>query len=355
MLTTGVMIILIVAASISVTSYINRMEEERNFERLYEEAAKGVHITDRETDIVYKDTYVVRHYVPVERDGETVAMLYGVIVLGGLPERVNLNPYGGMDALYIIDGVTGDFLIDTWHPGVTGNILALGEREMAPGYNSEQLRQGVPNGESRYVVFVSKNIGEYLYFYYQPMSINNWRIAVSVPESVVFENTNAIARLLNVFLAFELACFVIYFIWMTRYVRDVTDDKQKRLDMINHMYNIEQLLFNAHEKEENVYAALEKLGGIVSAEKISFWILEAYGENQLYLWEAGKTSENHREFNGQYVDKMLKFFADGNEVYQSSYENEIREILPLDKIPEIYNRCARKQCRRAHLRNSRGL
>ena len=79
------MIILIVAASISVTSYINRMEEERNFERLYEEAAKGVHITDRETDIVYKDTYVVRHYVPVERDVETVAMLYGVIVLGGLP------------------------------------------------------------------------------------------------------------------------------------------------------------------------------------------------------------------------------------------------------------------------------
>lgn len=187
------------------------------------------------------------------------------------------------------------------------------------------------------------------------MSINNWRIAVSVPESVVFENTNAIARLLNVFLAFELACFVIYFIWMTRYVRDVTDDKQKRLDMINHMYNIEQPLFNAHEKEENVYAALEKLGGIVSAEKISFWIFEAYGENQLYLWEAGKTSENHKKSNGQYVDKMLKFFADGNEVYQSSYENETREIFPLDKIPEIYNRCARKQCRRAHLRNSRGL
>ena len=38
LLTTGVMIVLIVAASFGVTNYISRMEEERSFDRLYEEA-----------------------------------------------------------------------------------------------------------------------------------------------------------------------------------------------------------------------------------------------------------------------------------------------------------------------------
>ena len=106
------------------------------------EAAKGAHITDRETDLTNTDQYIVRHYVPVIREGETVAMLYGVVDLGRLPEEANLNPYGGQGALYIIDGETGDFLVDTWHPGETGNMWALGEREMAPGYDPEQMRQG---------------------------------------------------------------------------------------------------------------------------------------------------------------------------------------------------------------------
>lgn len=38
LITTGAMIVLIVAASFGVTNYINRMEEQRSFERLYEEA-----------------------------------------------------------------------------------------------------------------------------------------------------------------------------------------------------------------------------------------------------------------------------------------------------------------------------
>lgn len=40
MITTSVMIFLIVAASFSVIRYINHMEEEKSFERLYEEADK---------------------------------------------------------------------------------------------------------------------------------------------------------------------------------------------------------------------------------------------------------------------------------------------------------------------------
>ena len=153
-----------------------------------EEAAKGAHISDRETDILTGD-YIIRHFMPVIRDGQIVAMLYGVITLNTLPKTVVLEPYGGRGALYIIDGNNGDFLIDTWHPGQVGNIWQLGSRKMAPGYNPETLKEGVSRGDSNYVVFVSRTIGEHLYMYYTPMKINQWRISLSVPESVVFASS----------------------------------------------------------------------------------------------------------------------------------------------------------------------
>lgn len=418
LITTGVIIILIVTASFGVTNYINHMEEERSFNRLYKEAdnladtielyaandreelemlstiisqyqdlsspelwdllssysnigmmsrielllpgdivltrggesvdasgllsfeaeaAKGVHITNRETDVIDRDTYVVRHYVPVYQNGKIIAMLYGVIVPGELPEAVNLNPYGGLGALYIIDGNTGDFLIDTWHPGVTGNMWEMGGREMAPGYDSEELEQGVYNGDSRYVVFVSKTIGEYLYFYYQPMAINDWRIAVSVPESVVFESANTIRRMLNIFLFFEVVCFVLYFLWMMRYVRNVTGEKQKRLDMMNHMYDVEQLLFNAHAMKENVYTSLEKLGSIISAERVSFCILGSDGEAKWYLWTVDKPAEEIEYPNGQeYIRKLLELFATGSRAYESYDKNEFQALFSRE-LPDIYN------------------
>ena len=296
-----------------------------------EEAAKGAHITDRETDVLDEDTYVVRHYVPIEQNGQITAMLYGVILFSELPEEVRLNPYSGRGALYVIDGNTGDFLIDTWHPGETGNIWALGGREMAPGYNDDQLRQGVASGESNYVVFVSRTVGEYLYFYYAPMGINDWRIAVSVPESVVFESANVIARLLNVLIAFELVCFILYFLWMLRDVRRVTSEKQRQLDAIQHINDIEQLLFNAHEKRENVCAAIERLGDILSAEGIGFWTLGMGPENRRYFWETGKAAEEC-QVEGEQAGSLLEFFSDGGELYEAHETSEIRALFPSGEL-----------------------
>ena len=132
------------------------------------ESLQGAHITDRSADPEEEGAYIARHYVPVLREGETVAMLYGVVELGTLPEELVAEPYGGEAAIYIIDGDTGDFLVDTWHNEPGGNIWSLGERPMADGYNHEQLKQGLIDGDTGYVVFVSRSIGRYLYFYYQP-------------------------------------------------------------------------------------------------------------------------------------------------------------------------------------------
>lgn len=305
-----------------------------------QEAALGAHISARETD--WKDgSYIVRHYVPVKKDGRTVAMLYGVILLETLPEKLAEDPYDGKAAVYIIDGKNGDFLVDTWHSDGGGNIWALGEREMAPGYDHEQLKQGLTNGESAYVVFVSETAGEYLYFYYEPIEINEWRIALSVPESIVFENADEIKEILNFILVFEMFCFILYFLWILHYVRSETSEKQHKLEMMNYMYDVEKLLFNAHEKQENVVSALGKIAHILSAERVGLWVAGRNQDDFFFQWKNGGQEETaDAEARKADMQMLLEYFEKGNSVFEADGTESVREKLPGSTQKEIDNMAA---------------
>ncbi len=242
------------------------------------EAELGAYITNREPDIVSEENYVVRTYMPVVRGEQTVAMLYGVIELNGLPEELKAKPYGGRDAIYIIDGSSGDFLVDTWHNDISGNIWALGERKMAPGYTSDQLKQGVMEGREGYVAFAS---------------------------------ANSIKTALNVFLDFEALCFIAYFIWMLRYVKRETSEKQRRLDMLNDIYEIERLLFNAHEKGKNIALALERIGHIVSADYVGLWLIGPEQNGLSFVWTEDGENELKEPEEKQTAGRVLKYFSQG--------------------------------------------
>ena len=229
-----------------------------------QEAAHGAHVSARVTSIVDPELYILRHFVPVMRAGKTVAMLYGIISLQDFPINIHITPYDGKGAMYIVEGQSGNFLIDTWHPGKLTNMWDLGTRKVAPGYDPDRYRQSFAAGETGHLIFVSRTIGEYLYFHHRPMNINDWRIALSVPESVVFASSIYIEQVLNIFLAVEMGCFALYLMWLLTDVRRVTAEKQKRLETIQNIHEIEQFLFNAHERKENLYAAIERMGGSAS-------------------------------------------------------------------------------------------
>lgn len=318
-----------------------------------DEAAKGAHISDRTRDTLDPNSYVVRNFVPVTRDGQTVAMLYGVIELGTLPETLEATPYDGQAALYLIDGSTGDFLVDTWHPGQTGNIWDLGSREMAPGYNDEQLRQDLQDGRSGYVVFVSQSIGEYLYFYFQPTGINAWSVALSVPESLVFERANAIRDLLNLFLGFEAVCFVAYFAWMLLYVRRETNVKQGQLNTINYIYDVEKLLFSAHEDQSRVSLALEKVGSMTGATHVGLWLFSDDEPRSCFLWYAPGIRRTERasnaeeggedvgeqsipsEENRRNLSHLMHLFKSGETELVSIGRTKLARSLPCDPGPGV--------------------
>ncbi len=291
------------------------------------EKSHGIHVSHRRTSFLSPDQYVLRHFYPIERNGQVEALLFGVIMIQELPIMQNVKPYAGKGAMYLIEGDTGNFLVDTWHPGQVGNLWALGEREVAPGYDAQQFKRNFIMGQTDYLVFISRTIGRHLYFHYRAMPIREWRIALSVPEEVVFESSHLISKSLNIFLSVEFLCFTLYLLWLINDFRKVSAEKQKRLDTIKNIHEIEQFLFNAHEKKENLYAAIEKLGKIMGAERINFWMLNS-GVNHNYRWIQGQPAYEFDDESFYPPVKLLKNFAQGANIFESYNPQEIEAMLP---------------------------
>lgn len=214
-----------------------------------EEAALGTHISDRAADIQDEEALILRNFVPVVKDGETVAMLYGIAELETLPDKWENIPYSGEAAVYIIDSKNGDFIMDTWHKSL-GNILELGERKMKNGYSPELLLEGVLNRQTGYCVFESKTIGENLYFYFQPIEINQWVVAISISEGVAFDRLEQINKLLIIFIVIEILVLAGYFIWLMLTTGKELHEKQKQaeLDVMSGLLNR-----NCYEQNLSLY------------------------------------------------------------------------------------------------------
>ena len=291
-----------------------------------DEAALGEHVSDREYDLD-GDGYVVRHFVPIEFDGEVAAMLYGVIELDALNRDLPYSPYGGEASVYVIDGATGNYLLDTWHGTVEGNIWSTEPRPLAAGYEHSQLRAGLINGESNYVVFISNTTGEYLYFYYTPLSVNQWRVALSVPEDVVFSGSRSIRATLNVLLVCEAAAFLLYLLWLIRYVRRETGEKQRQLDALNYIYDVEKLLFNAHEHRENIPRALEVIARMLPAGRVTFTMFSSDGTGAGYIWDGGSEAAFSDRLLAN-AEALADHFASGHAELSLTDPRAVHELLP---------------------------
>ena len=202
------------------------MRDARGVLSFEEEAALGRHISGRSVDNRDANRMILRSFVPVVQNGETVAMLYGVVDLKILPENVETTAYGGQAAVYVADGATGDFLVDTWHDTL-GNIRDLGTREVKSGSSQDQLWADMAEGRAGYCSFESKSIGEDLYFYYEPVAVSNWSVALSVPESLAFAGAKWMNALLIGFNALEMLLLGVYFLWIMRVTKQEVAEKQK--------------------------------------------------------------------------------------------------------------------------------
>ena len=114
---------------------------------------------------------------------------------------------------------------------------------------------------------------------------------------------------------------------MFRDFRKVTSAKQKRLDTIKNIQKVEHYLFNAHEKKENLFMAIEELGSIMNCQRISFWVTES-GISQYYRWVKGEPAVEGAKDSLAPPVKLLQHFRAGHDFYETYDPAEIAQDHP---------------------------
>ena len=188
------------------------------------EQAKGAYISDRCKRSFEQGAYVMRNAVPVVRDGETVAMLYGVTNLQEVSHVYQTEAYDGHAFVLVVDGNTGDILLDTWHNKL-GSIADMRGRKTLRGTRFEDFVEGLRQGGSGDMSFISRTIGAPVYAHYEPVGINNWSVILGVPEKVAFEGTRDVLQILykmTFIVGVLILCYLVYVVWYMRQIqRDI--------------------------------------------------------------------------------------------------------------------------------------
>lgn len=153
----------------------------------------GAYISNLKQSTQDEDEMVVRHAVPVVKGNKTLCILYGVIRLSELPEKYETNIYDGQAYVFLEDGDTGEFLLDTWHKTL-GHVESFSNRKLEPGYTWENYMRDLKEGRSRRLAFTSETIDEVVFLKYTPTGVNNWNIMVMIPQAVALRESEAVSH-----------------------------------------------------------------------------------------------------------------------------------------------------------------
>jgi len=182
------------------------------------EAARGAYISDRVTSYFAPEKLVVRNVVPVVRDGETIAILYGVVLLQELSRNYQIDLYNGNAFLLLVDGNNGDILLDTWHDSL-GNISELrGRKMLKEGLHLRGGDEKIPNGIGGDMCTVSRSTGLTVYLHYEPVGINNWSVVLGVSEAEALAGTRSVVQTLSMMAIIVTALLLSYLGFMVWYL-----------------------------------------------------------------------------------------------------------------------------------------
>ncbi len=196
--------------------------EDISFEK---ESLLGEHVSDRVISIS-TGRPVLRHYVPIMRDGKVAAMLYGVTELDQLRNSLNIdNIYNASASVYIIDTQTGDLLLDTFHEdlGKTDDYSnAKIPHDTKDRIDWDEHMKQIMTLSTGYVVFRTENTDGWAYMYYAPAGINKWSISVQVPEREIFANVYAVQKVWLVVGSVLLTAIVLYYLRVRQNAKKAT-------------------------------------------------------------------------------------------------------------------------------------
>ncbi|MGN0621492.1 MAG: diguanylate cyclase [Porcipelethomonas sp.] len=174
-------------------------------------AEKGEHISARHNDIDSEEQ-VVTYYVPVVRNGETAAVICGVIDCSELPEIFQPEAYNGKAFTCIVDYSDGSFIMDDWHDSL-GNMYDMKKRQTKKGYENVDLIDDVKNARTGAVAYVSEVNRADSYMYYTPVGIFDWELLIVVQEDVAFSSLLEVKKILLIISIIDIIILILYFIF----------------------------------------------------------------------------------------------------------------------------------------------
>ena len=247
------------------------------------EAGRGTYLTEVSTDIIDPDKKVLRSVVPIMKDGEVEGILHGVIDLDVLQDVWNVNLYGVKADIYIVEKSSGDYIVDTSSESL-GSVNQLDNNHIIKRSSVDELARQMTRGKKGYAVFSVPGNSENVYFCYMPCKVNNWELAISVPERAVLGNVGEVRTLLFLLVGFECLCFIVYLMWMFHDARVRNYEKQRQIELMSFTGRVQELLFEAHQNQNNIELALELIGQMTDSQYVFFKILGENGSEEVYQW-----------------------------------------------------------------------
>lgn len=247
-----------------------------------EEVEKMTHLTSRLVDKTNPEEYYLYHIVPIVRDGNTLGLLCGVIELAKQQEIYSQILGEDNTRFHLIDGNSGDLLVDTMHPQL-GNISRLTNRKVKKGYDAGQTLLNMSEGKEGEIVFFSVTLNKSLYCVYEPVGLDNWIVMLGQPENIAFQDATFVQKALYRALAVEAVIFLFYLMLILWRTRSEAQTRERELNRVQYMQNIGELLFNAPSNPELFETALHEIAEVLQAKMAFLVVYNAEEEDQLFL------------------------------------------------------------------------
>ena len=297
------------------------LSEQISFE---DQALLGEHITGRTYSYSIPDEQVVRSSVPIQVDGETVGIMYGIINIETINEKYN-NMAKELDAqLFVYDKETGKFIVDTINE-TPDELSSLESREYNKGYTYDQL----VNSDKGYSSFKSIRTGENLYIHYSIIEDFNWGIMLARYETQVFEETHKISRNLLIFFAIIILIIAIYLDLILR-------SEKNRAKLNSESSVIRHLLLEINRQHENINTALKRIKEFSSARSCFF--ADTDGEDYYYIKPSLKDKCLFGDERKYFVSELFKYATN---IHTDDSSTGFMQIIPNNHLlktnPEFYH------------------
>ena len=305
-----------------------------------EEIKKENYISGRVKDLTNPGREVVRMSVPIKVNGNTVAILYGIIELETFMEKYSEEVTKLQADLFVIEGGNGNFIIDTKHTGL-GNITTLSDMPYKKGFSYNKMIGDLSQGVSGYSSYLSQKSKAYVYAHYAPLEFGDWQIMLSRPESIVFAGARSTGKFLIIMFFAVLVIMLFYLIFT------VTSSKKKA--KVNLFASaIRKQLLKLNTQYDVIHEALKNITAF-SKSRSSFFV-DTYGEDYNFVAPHFINNLLTGEQRSYFVKKLMGYISRHKKEYgvtvqlikivsNKKFQNEMPEFYEFLKKHEIHCVC----------------